>query len=68
MTMEGVDLISLESNLHRYHPVIISQIINMIEADNFLSLPDFRISQERPPEHVVRRDPRIGKCVHSLYK
>ena len=35
MTMEGVDLISLESNLHQYHPVIISQIINMIEADNF---------------------------------
>ena len=34
MTMEGVDLISLESNLHRYHPVIISQIINMIEVDN----------------------------------
>ena len=35
MMMAGMDLISLESNLHRYHPVIISQIINMIEADNF---------------------------------
>ena len=35
MMMEGLDLIPLESNLHRYHPVIISQIINMIEADNF---------------------------------
>ena len=35
MTMEGLDLIPLESNLHRYHPVIISQIINMIELDNF---------------------------------
>ena len=35
MTMEGMDLISLESNLHRSHLVIISQIINMIEADNF---------------------------------
>ena len=32
MTMEGRDLILLESNLH---PVIISQIINMIESDNF---------------------------------
>ena len=31
MTMEGLDLIPLESDLHRYHPVIISQIINMIE-------------------------------------
>ena len=35
MTMEGMDLITLESNLHKYHPVIISQIINMIESDNF---------------------------------
>ena len=35
MTMEGLDLIPLESNLHRYHPVNISQIINMIESDNF---------------------------------
>ena len=35
MTMEGMDLITLESNLHQYHPVIISQIINMIESDNF---------------------------------
>ena len=30
-----MDLIPLESNLHKYHPVIISQIINMIESDNF---------------------------------
>ena len=36
MTMEGLDLIPLESNLHQYHPVIISQIINMIESDNFV--------------------------------
>ena len=35
MTMEGMDLIPLESNLYRNHPVIISQIINMIETDNF---------------------------------
>ena len=35
MTMEGLDLIPLESILHRYHPMIISQIINMIESDNF---------------------------------
>ena len=35
MRMEGMDLIPLESNLHQYHPVIISQIINMIESDNF---------------------------------
>ena len=41
MMMEGVDIISLESNLHRYHPVIISQIINMIEADNFCHYQTF---------------------------
>ena len=35
MTMEGMDLIPFESDLHRNHPVIISQIINMIETDNF---------------------------------
>ena len=35
MTMEGMDLIPLESNLHKFNLVIISQIINMIESDNF---------------------------------
>ena len=35
MTMDGMDLIPIESNLHRFNPVIISQIINMIESDNF---------------------------------
>ena len=35
ITIEGLVLIPLESNLHRYHPVIISQIINMIESDSF---------------------------------
>ena len=30
-----MNLIPLESNLHKYDPVIISQIINMIEMDNF---------------------------------
>ena len=35
MTMEGMDLIPLKSNLHKFHPVIISQIINMIKSENF---------------------------------
>ena len=35
MMMEGMDLIPLESNLHKFNPVIISQIIKMIESDNF---------------------------------
>ena len=35
MTMEGMNLIPLESNLHKYDLGIISQIINMIEMDNF---------------------------------
>ena len=42
MTMEGLDLIPLESNLHQYHPVIISQIINMIESDNFWHCKTFK--------------------------
>ena len=35
MTMERMNLTSLESNLHKYDLVIISQIIQMIEADTF---------------------------------
>ena len=35
MMTEGMDLIPLKSNLHQYHLVTISQIINMIESDNF---------------------------------
>ena len=35
MTMEGMDLIPLDLNLHKFHLVIISQIINMIESDNY---------------------------------
>ena len=35
MTMEGRDLTPLELNLHKYDPVIILQIIQMIEMDVF---------------------------------
>ena len=35
MMMEGMDLIPLESNLHKYDLVVISQIINMIKTDSF---------------------------------
>ena len=35
MTMEGMDLTPLELNLHKYDPVIISQIIQMIKTDIF---------------------------------
>ena len=41
MTMEGRNLIPLELNLHKYDLVIISQIINMIETDNFLHRKTF---------------------------
>ena len=41
MTMEGMDLILLEPNFLQYHPVIISQIINMIESDNFCHCKTF---------------------------
>ena len=35
MMMEGMYFIPLESNLHKFHLVIILQIINMIESDTF---------------------------------
>ena len=35
MMMEGMDLTPLESNQHKYDPVIILQIIQMIETDVF---------------------------------
>ena len=35
MTMEGMGVTPLESNLHKYDLVVISQIRQMIEADNF---------------------------------
>ena len=43
MMMEGMDLIPLESNLHKYYPVIISQIINMIETDIFWNHKTFEL-------------------------
>ena len=66
MTMEGLDLILLESNLHRYHPVIISQIINMIELDTFCHHKSF--GSVKSDLHVVGRNSRIGKCMHALYR
>ena len=33
MTMGGMEFTPLESNLHKYDPAIISQIIQMIETD-----------------------------------
>ena len=41
MTMEEMDLIPLESNLHKFYLVIISQIINMIKSDNFCHCKTF---------------------------
>ena len=43
ITMEGMDLIPLESNLHKFNLVIISQIINMIESDNFWHCKTFEL-------------------------
>ena len=38
MTMEGMGLTPLELNLHKNDPVAISQIMRMIEVDNFWHL------------------------------
>ena len=40
MTMEGLDLIPLESNLHKFNPVIISQIIKYDRIGQFLASQD----------------------------
>ena len=42
MTMEGMDLTPLKSNLHNYDLVIISQIIKMIETDVVLHHKTFK--------------------------
>ena len=43
MTMEGMGSTPLESNLHKYDLVVISQIMKMIEADNFWHLKTFEV-------------------------
>ena len=43
MTMEGMGLTPLESNLHKYDPVIISLIMQMIEADNLWHQKTFEV-------------------------
>ena len=42
MTMEGMGLTPLESNLHKYDLVIIFQIIQMIEVDNYWHQKTFK--------------------------
>ena len=41
MMMEGMNLIPLESNIHKYDLGIISQIIKMIETDSFWHYKSF---------------------------
>ena len=43
MTMEGMGLTPLEWNLHKTVPVVISQIVQMIEVDNFWHLKTFEV-------------------------
>ena len=43
MMMEGMGLTPLESNLHKNDPVVISQIMQMIEVDNFWHLKTFEV-------------------------
>ena len=42
MMMEGMGLTPLESNLHKYDPVNIFQIIQMIEVDNYWHQTTFK--------------------------
>ena len=42
MTMEEMGLTPLELNLHKYDPMIISQIIQMFEVDNYWHQKTFK--------------------------
>ena len=68
MMMEGMNLIPLESNLHKYNLVIISQIINMIESDNFWHCKTFESVMSDLRNMWMEGNPRIGKSTHALYK
>ena len=58
MTMEGMGLTALESSLHKNDLVIISEIMQMIEADNFWHLKTFEVVLT----NLLRRwDERIHK-------
>ena len=68
MTMEGMNMIPLESNLHKYHPVIISQIINMIESDNFWHCRTFESVMSDLQNMWMEGIQEFGKFTHVLYK
>ena len=68
ITMEGMDLIPLESNLHQYHPVIISQIINMIKSDNFWHRKTLESVMSNLQNMWSEEIQRIGKSAHALYR
>ena len=42
MMMEGMGLTPLELHLHKYDPVVISQIMRMVETDNFWHQKTFK--------------------------
>ena len=68
MTMEGMDLIPLESKLHKSNLVIISQIINMIELDNFWHRKTFESVTSDLQNMWTEGIRDLEKCAHALYK
>ena len=68
MMMEGMDLIPLESNLHKFHPVIISQIINMIKLDNFWHHKTFESVMSDLWNMWTEGIQEFLKFTHVLYK
>ena len=63
MTMEGMGLTPLESNLHKCDLVVISQIMQMIKAENFWHQKTFDAVLTATNESMNRK-----MCLHTVWK
>ena len=65
VTMKGMDLIPIESNLHKFNLVIISQIINMIKSDNFWHRKTFESVMRSWVEGIRELENAHMHCTHN---
>ena len=68
MMMEGMGLSSLESNLHKNDPVVISQIMHMIEVDNFWHLKTFEAVLTDLWRRWTKESTNRKTCPHTVQK
>ena len=67
MMMEGMGLTSLELNLNKNGPVVISQIMQMIEVDNLGHLKTFEAVLTDLWRRYNQGISRTERHVHALY-